>query len=460
MVLAFDSIRGRGSAIVRAVGLAIASVTGVLLANAVPPDFVATSGAWVTALVAGLLVHVVSHDLTSQGPRSASERSLDLVVAAAGIAVSLIGGIEHSAEQATDPRDSVAQAFLRIAIEVGPMLLLGLTVGALIEVLRKNASMRSLRPRGVASDALRGALGRALLPLRRRGGGSGSDVLKRAGATPVFIVAFLLAAPELGVETFALSAHFFGWSFAWVLVAGAVVLAVTVAVVMGLRGHHAEQVAPEERATDADSLGVAPDRAGWRTFVTAFDERLHDVGAWMLVGVTAAAFLQVSLPAGALDTWRSPWLELLIVSLVSVPGYVCAPAAIPLVAVLVAKGLSPGAALAGLLLGPATNAATLAFVRRWYGWAGLFAAVVTLVAGSWGLAFAVNGFRVVAKLAVVSGAEQVVGPAWLALSVVSGVVLLRSVWLTGTRAWLSSLQSGAGTQERSHGHAHGHGHAH
>jgi uncharacterized membrane protein YraQ (UPF0718 family) len=459
MVLAFDSVRGRGSAIVRAVGLGIASVSGVLLANAVPPDFVATSGAWVTALVSGLLVHVVTHDLTSQGPRSAHERSVDLVVAAVGIAVSLIGGVEHGAHHAADPRDAVAEAFLHIAIETGPMLLLGLTAGALVQAFGKSIPRAVLRSRGVASDALRGALVGAPFPLFSRRALPVSGTLKQGGAAPAFVVAFLLATPELGVETFALSAHFFGWSFAWVRLAGAVLVAVAVAVVVGLLVRDAVS-STQQSAPASEPLEVASSRAYVTRFVRAFDELLHHMGAWMLVGVIAAAFLQASLPAEALASWRSPWLELFIVSVVVVPSYVCAPAATPLAAVLVAKGLSPGAALVGLLLGPATNVATLAFLRSSYGWRGIFAAVGTLVAVSWSLALLVNQLMPAPRLAAVSGAANESGPTWLVLAVVSGVVLLRSVWLSGTRAWLSSLQGAGGGHEHSHGHAQGHGHAH
>jgi uncharacterized membrane protein YraQ (UPF0718 family) len=459
MVLAFDSVRGRGSAIVRAIGLGIASVTGVLLANAVPPDFVATSGAWVTALVSGLLVHVVTHDLTSQGPRSVPERSVDLLVAAAGIAVSLVGGVEHGAHHAADPRDAVAEAFLHIAIETGPILLLGLTAGALIQAFGKGIPRASLRSRGVVTNALRGALVGAPLPLCSRNALPISDALNQCGAAPAFVVAFLLATPELGIETFALSAHFFGWRFAWVRLVGAVLLAVAVAVVVGSLVRDAQGAAAPSAPT-SDLLEVSSSRAHLKSFVRAFDELLHHVGAWMLVGVIAAAFLQASLPAEALASWRSPWLELFIVSVVAVPSYVCAPAATPLAAVLIAKGLSPGAALVGLLLGPATNVATLAFVRRWYGWKGLLGAVVTLVGVSWSLAFAVNRLMPVPQLEAVSGTAHEASPVWLVLAVVSGVVLLRSVWLSGTRAWLSSLQGAGGGHDHSHGHAQSHGHAH
>jgi uncharacterized protein len=53
--------------------------------------------------------------------------------------------------------------------------------------------------------------------------------------------------------------------------------------------------------------------------------------------------------------------------LIGTPLYVCATASVPIAAALMAKGASPGAALAFLVAGPATNAATIAIVWKLLG---------------------------------------------------------------------------------------------
>ncbi len=50
--------------------------------------------------------------------------------------------------------------------------------------------------------------------------------------------------------------------------------------------------------------------------------------------------------------------------LVGVPIYICATASIPIAAGLILAGVSPGAAFALLMTGPATNAATLATIWK------------------------------------------------------------------------------------------------
>jgi len=60
-------------------------------------------------------------------------------------------------------------------------------------------------------------------------------------------------------------------------------------------------------------------------------------------------------------------LSLFIMLAVGIPLYICASASTPVAAALVLKGLSPGAALVFLLAGPATNAATLTVVAKYFG---------------------------------------------------------------------------------------------
>ncbi len=52
-------------------------------------------------------------------------------------------------------------------------------------------------------------------------------------------------------------------------------------------------------------------------------------------------------------------MAMLVMVVVGLPMYICATASTPIAAVLILKGVSPGAALVFLLVGPATNMASL-----------------------------------------------------------------------------------------------------
>lgn len=464
MVLAFDSVQGRGSALFRAFGLALASIAGIYFANSIPTAFAETWGGWITAVVSGLLVHVVTHDLLAQSPTTPRARTLDVVVAAAGFATSLIGGSGHHHEDTPETQAHIADALLALALDTAPLLLLGLALGALLQAF--GARLPGAPPgsrgvaRGVGGDALRGALlgapralpSQRVLPL--------SEALHRRGAAPALVAGFLLAAPELGIETFVLSAHFLGWPLAGVRLGAALLVAFVAALVVGALAPHPSPVDPDGAERPLVDGASATGALGAR-FLRGFDTLLHQLGAWMVLGVVAAAFVQALVPAGALGGDRPLWWDLLVVSLVAIPGYVCAPAVVPLAAVLIGKGLSPGVALVVLLVGPVTNVLALLFLRRAFGLRAAAAGLGAVVCVSWALAPLVNAW--VPARGVATEVADVHGPpsvAVIVLSVLCGAVLLRSIWLSGIRAWLAVLHTDGATGGRKHAHGHHHSHDH
>jgi len=89
----------------------------------------------------------------------------------------------------------------------------------------------------------------------------------------------------------------------------------------------------------------------------------REIGKWLLLGVVVGGAISAFLPKGTLSALSAhPRWEFISVLAVSVPLYVCATGSIPIASALVAKGLSPGAALIFLVAGPATNTVTLSFV--------------------------------------------------------------------------------------------------
>ena len=100
----------------------------------------------------------------------------------------------------------------------------------------------------------------------------------------------------------------------------------------------------------------------------AFGDLLKDIGSWLLLGVAVAALISALVPEDFLGRYlNDSGLSLFLMLLVGIPLYICATASTPIAAALVLKGLSPGTALVFLLAGPATNAATIAIVHRYWG---------------------------------------------------------------------------------------------
>lgn len=92
----------------------------------------------------------------------------------------------------------------------------------------------------------------------------------------------------------------------------------------------------------------------------AFGALLKDVARWYLLGVLLAGIITALIPNDMLSTMLDEGiLSYLAMLIIGLPIYVCATFSTPVAAAMVAKGLSPGAALVFLLAGPATNLATI-----------------------------------------------------------------------------------------------------
>ena len=89
--LAYRTAFGARSAVLRSLGLAAASVVGIGLSSLVAASTIEGVAPIIAAVAAGLLLHVVTHDLTEDPPHGPLARSLDLVMAGLGVAVSLLG---------------------------------------------------------------------------------------------------------------------------------------------------------------------------------------------------------------------------------------------------------------------------------------------------------------------------------------------------------------------------------
>jgi len=160
-----------------------------------------------------------------------------------------------------------------------------------------------------------------------------------------------------------------------------------------------------------------------------------------LVSVLCFAFVCSGLIAIAIpDTFfETPIAQgfpgMLIMLIVGVPFYICATASTPIAAMLMLKGLSPGAALVFLLAGPATNLGSIFALAKYLGkrTIAIYLAcigVVCLVLGS-----LVNriyaDYNVDVKEVVGSASEMMPSGLKIVCAILFGVLLVRAAWVTG-----------------------------
>ena len=111
---------------------------------------------------------------------------------------------------------------------------------------------------------------------------------------------------------------------------------------------------------------IAPARKPgiWAGLRFALVDVLDDIKYWMAFGLVMAAVIASLIEPGNLAAYGSGLGAMLLMLLVGLPLYICASASTPLAAALLVAGLSPGTVLVFLLVGPATNIASLGILIR------------------------------------------------------------------------------------------------
>jgi len=189
----------------------------------------------------------------------------------------------------------------------------------------------------------------------------------------------------------------------------------------------------------------------WRTLVRpalryGLAELLDDLAFWLVAGIVIAGVMGALIPADLGDRGLgSGLLPMLLLLVAGIPLYMCASASTPVAAALMAKGISPGAALVFLLAGPATNAATILLLGKTFGRRFikiyLFSVAVGAVASGVALDVFIGfvGWQVAPPIA--TGEESGFGLIAWASTVVIVVLLVASFWRGSARQGWRELTS-------------------
>ncbi|MEN6406260.1 MAG: SO_0444 family Cu/Zn efflux transporter [Thermoguttaceae bacterium] len=250
--------------------------------------------------------------------------------------------------------------------QMSPYLLFGFFVAGLLSVcVSPEFVERHLGGRGFG-PVWRASLLGVPLPLCSCGVIPVSAAFRRHGASRAATTSFLLSTPQTGVDSIAVTYSLLGGVFA--------VYRPVVALLTGLLGgllvmlfddlpetSDGEDSSRPTVCTDACCADRGRHGVVRRALEYGFLTLPRDIGGPLLVGI---------LIAGAVGALASPnqWhaylgggvSSILLAMALGIPLYVCASASVPIAVGLLHLGASPGAALAFLIAGPATNAATIA----------------------------------------------------------------------------------------------------
>lgn len=301
-----------------------------------------------------------------------------------------------------------------LVLEMAPWLLLGLIFAGLLKVYFPQKHIDKYMGKSTLRSATNATLLGIPMPLCSCGVIPTGISFFRSGASRGATNSFLISTPQTGVDSILATYSMLGWPFA--------LLRPFVALFTGIAGGlftnffvKEKPVQPGSSHSNLKIDTVAFEKPGEncsdescdfqesdvkdtrhslvRAADYAFVELLQDIAKWLVIGFLFAALISVALPDGFFSAFQGLGiLELLVVLVASVPLYMCATGSIPIAAVLLMKGVSPGAALVFLMAGPATNVATMTVLGKTMGRKSLIAYMGTIIGGALIFGLLINSF--------------------------------------------------------------------
>ncbi len=349
---------------------------------------------WAIGLAGGTFLYVALADLLPEAFHESDDRGRSLLL----VVVGGLGGVLLPGGDLAG-LGAVPALSLDVFVELAPFLLFGFAIaGVLSEWLdpeRIEPWLAGERLRSIATASVVGAP----LPLCSCSVVPVAASLRAAGAGRGATSAFLIATPETGVDSIAVTYGLMGPVMAVARPVAAVLSALGVGSLVGRFAEasptgtepaasccsHATP-APEPEPEDASSccahkVPAPPSTADRlrRALHHGYVRMVDDLALPLVLGVVASGVLAALIPADAFaGSWIQGPLGYLAMLAIGLPIYVCASASTPLAATLIAKGLSPGAALVLLLAAPATNLGSMLIVRQLIGNRGLLIHLVAL----------------------------------------------------------------------------------
>lgn len=303
--------------------------------------------------------------------------------------------------------------------EMAPWLLLGLVFAGLLKVFFPQDKVQKYMGKPTIKSAVNAALMGVPMPLCSCGVIPTGISFFKNGASKGATNSFLISTPQTGVDSILATYAMLGWPFA--------VIRPIVAFITGIAGGiltnilvrdksaakptikpafnaftrdkiansqsktslltSAQPDSSKEATCNDDSCGCHDEKPKGNAFVQAthyaFIELLQDIAKWLIIGFLIAALISVILPNDFFSLFKGLGIvEILVVLAASIPLYICATGSIPIAAVLLLKGVSPGAALVFLMAGPATNVATMTVIGKTMGKKSLFVYLGTIIGGA------------------------------------------------------------------------------
>lgn len=200
--------------------------------------------------------------------------------------------------------------------------------------------------------------------------------LRKDGASKASTMSFLVSTPTTGIDSIFVTYAFLGGIYTIARPLAALIGGLLI----GMMIYLTEKETKPEFADHGEHSHISLFERTKQALHYGFRLLPQDLGKTLLFGIIVGGILTALIPQDIASVYLSnPFIAYPLMLIISVPLYVCAIGAVPIAAALLIKGLMPGAALAFLIAGPATNTVTLSFVGKKLGKKVLFLYLISIV---------------------------------------------------------------------------------
>ncbi|MBT3197762.1 MAG: SO_0444 family Cu/Zn efflux transporter, partial [Gammaproteobacteria bacterium] len=286
------------------------------------------------------------------------------------------------------------QNILTVLTDASLWLLVGLLFAGLVKAwIPEDLMSRWLGGSGLWPVTKAAIIG-APLPLCSCGVLPAAVGLRQGGASREATLSFLIATPETGVDsmavTYALLGPFIAIFRPFAAISSAIFTGLVATLMLRREAPPAPLFQPNPAFGNIASISITTAPPTPPTFTKrtldgvqyASTTLLIGIIHWILIGVVLAGVVLTIAPPDLLSTWGSGLPAMLMMILVGIPMYICATASTPIGAALLLAGMSPGTVLVFLMAGPATNIGTLAVVKKEMGAMAVYAYLIGMVISS------------------------------------------------------------------------------
>jgi uncharacterized membrane protein YraQ (UPF0718 family) len=296
---------------------------------------------------------------------------------------------------------------VRLFIEMAPWLLFGLIFAGLLKVYFPQEHIDKYLGKPNFKSAVNASLLGVPLPLCSCGVIPTGISFYKNGASKGATNSFLISTPQTGVDSIFATYAMLGWPFAIIRP----IVAFSTGIMGGILTNWFIKEEPKpapvivnpmfaglkldvksagKKTDDCDDTSCGchtPPKKEVHSLIRAADyafiELLQDIAKWLILGFLVATLISVLIPDGFFSMFKGyGFVEILVILATSVPMYICATGSIPIAAVLLMKGVSPGAALVFMMAGPATNVATITVLGKIMGKKSLFIYLGSIIGGA------------------------------------------------------------------------------